>query len=442
VVYDEAPAAAPAAPAAPVPAAAPVEAAAAAAPAASAGEPTLHDFVLNLLQDPTAMQAFDLDPSGCLKNAGLTDITPADVHDVIPLVTDLVPTAGLPGVGALPGLPSVPGLDVAVPSFDSLPSVPGLDGLPSVSSVPSLDELTSSLSLDLDGGATSDGGFAALAGNSPLGALGSRGELDTDLDGGVGAGVLGVQETPLGQLGLGVWGTAGTEGVNVGADIYTPLADVKAASFNSTDGSQLLYLDTDSSNGTESDALGVQQDLLPTLPAVGDLAKGLSDPTAAASAIAGAVPALPAVPGLPQLPVSDLPLPSVPELPVDLPAVPALPVADLNSSVDGAQNTANGAVDGGQSGSLPDLGGHLPNLPDVGGLLPNLPVNLPDLPVHLPQLPVELPSVVPNLPVAGGIDAPSVVGDVVDHTGLGGVLNNNPVTDTVHNIVPDLHLGL
>jgi hypothetical protein len=349
-------------------------------------------------------------------------------------VTDLVPTGGLPGLGAVPGLD-------AVPSLGGLP----LDGLPAVPSVPSLDELTSSLSLD--GGLAADGGWTTLESDNPLGALNASGLAEVGTDG-VKAAALGLQETPLGKLGLGVWGEGGLDGAHGGVGVYSPLGDLETAVNTEVNGTQGLYLDAGASTSGDQyigvateNGLGVHQNVLPGLPGVGDLAKGLSDPTAAASAIAGAVPALPAVPGLPQLPVSDLPLPSVPELPLDLPAVPALPAAGLDSTVDSAQSTANGAVDGGQSGTLPDLGGHLPNLPDVGGLLPNLPVNLPDLPVHLPNLPVDLPSV-PSLPVAGGIDAPGVVGDVVDHTGLGGVINNNPVTETVHNIVPDLHLGL
>src|SRR3954469_15751222 len=80
---------------APAPAAPVVPAAAAPIAHAVPAEPTLHDFVLKLLQDPTSMKAFDLDPQGCLNSAGLHDLTPADVHDVIPLVTDLVPTGGL-----------------------------------------------------------------------------------------------------------------------------------------------------------------------------------------------------------------------------------------------------------------------------------------------------------------------------------------------------------
>ncbi|MEU2612505.1 IniB N-terminal domain-containing protein [Micromonospora sp. NPDC007271] len=56
---------------------------------------TLHDFVLNLLTDPDARSAFDLDPEGALQAAGLTDVTAADVRDVVPLVVDYAPGAGL-----------------------------------------------------------------------------------------------------------------------------------------------------------------------------------------------------------------------------------------------------------------------------------------------------------------------------------------------------------
>ncbi|MEU7800243.1 IniB N-terminal domain-containing protein [Micromonospora arborensis] len=66
---------------------------------------TLHDFVLDLLTNPDARSAFDLDPEGALRSAGLTDITAADVQDVVPLVVDYAPGQGLgalaPTVGQL-----------------------------------------------------------------------------------------------------------------------------------------------------------------------------------------------------------------------------------------------------------------------------------------------------------------------------------------------------
>jgi hypothetical protein len=53
--------------------------------------PTLHDFVLHLITNQDARLAFQLDPQGTLQSAGLGDLTPADVRDVVPLVVDLAP---------------------------------------------------------------------------------------------------------------------------------------------------------------------------------------------------------------------------------------------------------------------------------------------------------------------------------------------------------------
>ncbi|MEU8296516.1 IniB N-terminal domain-containing protein [Micromonospora sp. NPDC048909] len=64
---------------------------------------TLHDFVLNLLTDADARSAFDLDPEGALQAAGLTDITAADVQDVVPLVVDYAPVNGLAPVAPVVG---------------------------------------------------------------------------------------------------------------------------------------------------------------------------------------------------------------------------------------------------------------------------------------------------------------------------------------------------
>ena len=52
---------------------------------------TLHDFVLNLLGDSQALAAFEQDPAAVLDHAGLSDISAADVQEVIPLVVDFVP---------------------------------------------------------------------------------------------------------------------------------------------------------------------------------------------------------------------------------------------------------------------------------------------------------------------------------------------------------------
>ncbi|MEU4446251.1 IniB N-terminal domain-containing protein [Actinosynnema sp. NPDC050801] len=59
---------------------------------------TLHDFVLDLLSDPTALADFQADAEGTLAAAGLSDISALDVQEVIPLVLDYVPTGSLPAL--------------------------------------------------------------------------------------------------------------------------------------------------------------------------------------------------------------------------------------------------------------------------------------------------------------------------------------------------------
>lgn len=77
---------------------------------------TLHDFVLNLLSDPSLKAAFATDAQGTLEQAGLADITAVDVQEVIPLVLDLVP--------AVDGLPTVDSLDLSLPTEDLLAEGP------------------------------------------------------------------------------------------------------------------------------------------------------------------------------------------------------------------------------------------------------------------------------------------------------------------------------
>jgi hypothetical protein len=52
---------------------------------------SLHDFVLNLLNDPSGLTAFAADPQGTLNAAGLGGLDASDVHDIIPLVIDYAP---------------------------------------------------------------------------------------------------------------------------------------------------------------------------------------------------------------------------------------------------------------------------------------------------------------------------------------------------------------
>jgi hypothetical protein len=53
----------------------------------------LHEFALNLLSDPQALTDFNTDPQGVLSAAGLGDVSPADVQEILPLVMDTAPVS-------------------------------------------------------------------------------------------------------------------------------------------------------------------------------------------------------------------------------------------------------------------------------------------------------------------------------------------------------------
>jgi hypothetical protein len=164
---------------------------------------TLHDFALNLLNDPTALAAFGTDPQGVLAAAGLGDVSAADVHEVIPLVLDFVPVDSLPAVGGLPAvgdLSSV-GTDavgiqgaidqltaltagLGLPATSALPVVGdlgtgelpvvgdlGLSAVPAVGALPVVNDLTNTAA-----------GVTALAGDPTGAVFGATGDLGSSLD--------------------------------------------------------------------------------------------------------------------------------------------------------------------------------------------------------------------------------------------------------------------
>ena len=63
---------------------------------------SLLDFVMSLVRDPDAAARFADDPDQAIVDANLTDVTSADVHNLIPVVTEslsaAVPTTGTEGV--------------------------------------------------------------------------------------------------------------------------------------------------------------------------------------------------------------------------------------------------------------------------------------------------------------------------------------------------------
>ncbi|MGV0746237.1 Rv0340 family IniB-related protein [Mycolicibacterium sp. XJ870] len=68
---------------------------------------TLLDFVMSLVRDPEAAARYAADPAQAIAAADLTDVTSADVNNLIPVVSESLsmsaPTGGLDAFGAEPG---------------------------------------------------------------------------------------------------------------------------------------------------------------------------------------------------------------------------------------------------------------------------------------------------------------------------------------------------
>lgn len=106
---------------------------------------TLHDFTLDLLGDLDAREAFRLDPEGTLAAAGLGDISPVDVHEILPLVLD---SASVVKIDAIDQVLAQAGDITAV---DSLKLVTGnLEGVTGIADIASPSAITA-LVTDFDG---------------------------------------------------------------------------------------------------------------------------------------------------------------------------------------------------------------------------------------------------------------------------------------------------
>jgi hypothetical protein len=352
-------------------------------------EPTLHDFVMKLLTQDDLAQAFDLDPTHALASAGLSDVSPQDVMDAIPLVLDFASSSAgefNPTLN-LTASPEGAGFNVSGATQDAAAKL-GIWASPTgASGAGGVETALGGGSFVFGGGMADDGavgvsgsGEVHFAGHSvalpPLGfdtdSLGKGGDLATGTVAGMitqGAGSLAsVLTQGAGTLNSSMASGAGMLGEHLTTGAATAAGMV-------TDGAHTL-----SSSVPDMGDLNTS-----SLPQVGDL---------------GHLPAVPALPSLPDLG----------HLPLDLPDLGSLPqLPDLGSLP-----------------SLPDLGS-LPQLPDLGSL-PQLPVNLPGLPDagHLPAVPA-----LPSVPGAG------LVQDTV-----GGLTSHVPVVDDLtHGLTDHLPLG-
>jgi hypothetical protein len=242
---------------------------------------TLHDFVLSLLTDDAARSAFGADPSAALAGAGLQDVTPQDVQEVIPLVMDYAPAG-------LPGLPTTGPADSAIQQLNALANA--ADALPHF-------EPASAGNL---------GG--TLTGHTTLGDYMVSAEGATD-------GLTGAAGISTGQFTAEGGLTGGLNGVAAGGTAHSLLgdlniestdvpADLSSTSVTSTLGQFGALGDPASALGALGDpasALGALGDPASALGALGDPASALGalgDPASALGALGDPTSALDSVSAL------------------------------------------------------------------------------------------------------------------------------------------------
>jgi hypothetical protein len=318
---------------------------------------TLQDFVLNLLDDEAARTAYLADPVGALCEAGLGDLTPADVEEVIPLVTDALPAETVLG----------------------------------------------DIDLDIDDIADGTGAVTGVSAMTEVGDLAYAGGLvNHDAEG---TDIWAGTQTVAGR----VAGVVQTEGDFVSGGLSTPIVYAGANSHGD-------YLVTTADPGDILDGLGDHlEDVDDKIDDAAGTATHLVGTGAGkltgavdhgADSLAGFLAGTPAAPvagvvehvnesvvsGVGSVTEHLDDLPSVGDLPVEVPELDDLPV---------------------ELPELPDLEGNLHDLPDLDLEDLDLPAQLPDLPVELPEL-SELPV---DTSVVTDIVSHSPVGGVVDHVG-------------------------
>ncbi|NIJ09956.1 hypothetical protein FHU38_000300 [Saccharomonospora amisosensis] len=444
-------------------------------------EQTLHDFVLNLLNDSAARATFADDPAHALGCAGLGDITAQDVQEVIPLVMDYGQLPDASSLGSLADLPvGAGGLEGAIAQLQSVADVAGMERLGGMEGMEGSDfhgGMTSALggfatagtggldgvsaaiewttqvatgeavaSLSADGaniGSSVDsvaGHFAGLGGVG-LESSGGGASFENDFASGTGMldasldGVVGDLAIDSERVDLGAFSAVGADGVAGGVALDSDLISVEgsgAASLNSfvAGGSMETPLGT---YGVELSG-APSAPAIPELDATGDLADCLDTDAlnrgseAAASTLATYVTSGGAALGG----IAPVNVPDAANLPTNLPAnLPADVPANL--PVDVPTELPSTAAEVARS------------VPETGSLPVDLPAEVPtDLPVDLP---VDLPTSLPDLPVANPLPAPQdlpgadQVTDAVSSSPLGGVADTGQqlLSDTPG--VGDLDLG-
>jgi hypothetical protein len=394
---------------------------------------TLHDFVLNLLSDTQALAAFEQDPAAVLDHAGLSDISAADVQEVIPLVIDYVPAHAETLDAVLSQLP-----------LDSVDT----GQLGAIQQLQFVTQALGGIPTFTDGGAL---------GNSVVNGFY---HLNTDAEGGV-WGHAGL-ETPLGGAAASLTGDV-ERGLNVAAwdhsglghgtaDLQVPGLDSVPSGFTAL-GDVTDLLDGNTASGTVGNAATTAANLLSgaadltagALTNPTDVVGALNNPVAAVSALAGTGNsfALAGVEALPA-PVSDTASHIVQTVGTDVQGVTAgvaaqsatgplgdvsghLPLTDPThalSSVHGVVEQVTGSLN---TGSLTSVSGVTSHLTD---------------PTHALQSTVSAVQGVVSDTV-GNVASHSALSDVTSTTGAGSLLGSGDHTDVtgeLGHVASDLHL--
>jgi hypothetical protein len=395
---------------------------------------TLHDFVLNLLSDTQSLAAFEQDPAAVLDHAGLSDISAADVQEVIPLVVDIVPAHADALDAVLSQLP-VDSLDTG-----------------QLGAIQQLQFVTQAL-----------GGIPAFDGGGALGNGAVNGVYHLTSDGQGGVWGLGQLESPLASgaasvtgdlehgLTASVWDDSmaghGTAGVTV------PGVDMASAFSAMGDMSDLLDGQTAASslgntaNSASTLLSGAAEMATGAVANPGALMGALSDPTAAVSALTGTAESYAAFASqsLPA-PAGDMAGGAVQTVNADAQSVvndvtsnvqtgpvgnmtSHLPVGDMAHGVDPVSGVVGQVTD--------TVGGHLPD----GGGLSGVTSAVSD-PTHAVQSTLStVQSTVSD--TVGHVASHSAVSDVTSSTGAGNLLGSGDHTDVtgdLSHVTSDLHL--
>lgn len=339
----------------------------------------LQDFVLNLLNDEAARSAYAADPTGALADAGLGDLTPQDVQEVIPLVTDSLPSETPLGDFAVDATGVMDGTDAfgsslgAVNDFGAVKAWAGEGdlGVWGGTATDALGRLAGSVTMDGDG--------LGVAAVSPLGS----GDVDSNGNYNLSPADPADMIGDLGDTGDTVAGTV-THMTNTGA------LSLAGAMDNGGDGLEGLLAGTPAgplAHGVESGTDMIAEDV--------------QDGAGLMAEQAGNLPSADALPALPTTLPAGPGLPDLGGLPVNLPSLSDLPV----------------------------------DVPDLGDLPAGLPVDAPaNLPVDVPDTSA-VTNVLQHNPVTDAVSS-SPVGGLTEQ--VHGVTDNLPVGD----VTDHLNLGL